>query len=108
MSRNQQSAHERVGLMLTQVRGEFLRASINDPHGPARAAKALKRGFELLNCCACCYRCRPYHDSAAGEHCHCCGEKKEDQPLEASDALVGERFGTCCVHVLAVRCLRVK
>ena len=78
--------------MLTQVRGEFLRASTSDPEGPARAAKALSRGFELLNCCAFCYLCRSCDDSDTGEHCEDCVGKKEDQLLGASSPSVGERL----------------
>lgn len=95
MSHNQQSAHVEVGLVLTQVRSEFLRASTSDPQGPARAAKALRRGFELLNCFACCYRCRPCRDSAAGERCEDCVTKKQT-PLPEASNVAGERSGTFC------------
>ncbi|CAM9938777.1 unnamed protein product [Pylaiella littoralis] len=71
MAAHQQSAHVQVGLLLTQVRGEFLRASVSDPASPAKAAKALSQAFELLNSCDFCYHCRSHEDAAGG----CEGER---------------------------------
>lgn len=100
MAAHQQSAHVQVGLLLTQVRGEFLRASASDPASPARAAKALSQAFELLNSCDFCYRCRSHEDAAGG-----CGENNcdEGQLVEESRACSAS-VCDACVCLFVFRC----
>lgn len=86
MAPQQQTAHAQVGLLLTQVRGDFLRASTSDPESSARAAKALRRAFELLN-----IRSRQGTAGGCGEDC---GEN--GQALEGSRA-----FGAVTCHMIA-------
>lgn len=91
MTPHEQSAHMKVGLLLTQVRGEFLRNSPDEPGGAARAAKALKRAFELLNrrdeCCR-----RLSERSGAGGLCYRSCSTTEDggRLLEESAGDTGE------------------
>lgn len=82
MAANQQSAHVKVGLLLTQVRAEFLRVSVSDPDGPAAAARALRRAFGLLQVCGSCYF--PW-GSAAGGGCKACYEGGRRRVLERSN-----------------------
>lgn len=51
MMAESQSSHEKVGVLLTRVRADFLRASRVDERskGAVIAAQALRRAFELLN-----------------------------------------------------------
>ncbi|CAM9509070.1 unnamed protein product [Scytosiphon promiscuus] len=85
---HEESAHARVGLLLTQVRGEFLRALPSDPEGSSRAKRALRKAFELLNCCDSCYRCRtPPNSALSGQLCCRNAEEKGgrlcEEPPEA-------------------------
>ncbi|CAN0566482.1 unnamed protein product, partial [Ectocarpus sp. 12 AP-2014] len=78
MAPHEQSTHVKVGLLLTQVRGEFLRNSPDEPGGAARATKALKRAFELLNCRDECCR-RLSEGSGAGGLCYRSCSTTEDE-----------------------------
>ncbi|CAN0453121.1 unnamed protein product [Ectocarpus sp. 12 AP-2014] len=81
MAPHEQSTHVKVGLLLTQVRGEFLRNSPDEPGGAARAAKALKRAFELLNCRD--ERCRRLSEGsgAGGLCCRSCSTTEDEARL---------------------------
>ncbi|CAM9894117.1 unnamed protein product, partial [Hapterophycus canaliculatus] len=88
------STHVRVGLVLTQVRGEFLRASPSDPEGSSRAIKALEKAFELLNCCDSCYRCRtPPNPAPGGRYCCRYIEEKEIRLNEEAIEADGDKGG---------------